>query len=569
MTTAATSTQNAVCTVGQYLGQRLTDLGLKHWFGVPGDFNLLLMDQLLATKGLEMVCCCNELNAGYAADGYARAQGMAVVTVTYTVGGLSIVNATAGSYSDFLPVLVVSGGPNTNDAPEGRLIHHSLGLPDFFQQRRIFAQVTAGTFIVDRLESAASTIDAALETMLRERRPVYLEIACNLAAASLPAPGPRTFSREARKSDPDALKAAVEAAREALEGAVKPVLLFGNKVRPGQAATAVLKLAEKAGLPLAMLPDAKGRLPENHPQMMGVYWGSVSAPGVAAVVEAADLRLVVGDTQTDYMTVGWSAEQPEKKCIIVDLDRVRLPHAEFTGVGMAAFLEALAEKAPSKPASLEAFKRFPRAGEQLAPDADDAALSTAGMVADLQAVLTPETAVLAETGDSWFNGQKLHLPAGAEYEWQMQYGSIGWSVPATLGYALGTQKRTITMVGDGSFQLTAQEVSTMIRRGADPILVLINNGGYTIEVEIHDGPYNVIKNWNYAQLIEVFNAADGRGLGLKARTGGEFRAALQKALAHRDGPTLIEVAIGRDDCSQQLLEWGAKVASANGRPPRC
>lgn len=565
--TTATPVQQAVCTVGQYLGQRLTALGLKHWFGVPGDFNLLLMDQFLTTPEFEMVCCCNELNAGYAADGYARAQGLSMVTVTYTVGALSMVNAAAGAYSDFLPVLVVSGGPNTNDAPEGHVIHHSLGKPDFFQQRRIFAEVTAGTFVVDRLATAASVIDAALEMLVRERRPVYLEIACNLAAATIPVPGPRAFQHTPHV-DTESLKAAVRAARELIEKAVKPVILVGGQVRRGQAVEAVLKLAEATGCPIARLPDAKGRLPEDHPQVMGLYWGSVSAPGVAPVVEASDLRIVVGDAQTDYMTVGWTAQQPEKKTIFVELDRVRLPHAEFTGVAMAAFLSALAADAPSKPASLEAFKRFPTSGEQLKPDGDEAALTTAGMVADIQAILTPETAVLAETGDSWFNGQKLHLPAGAEYEWQMLYGSIGWSVPATLGYAIGSQRRTVTMVGDGSFQLTAQEVSTMIRNKIDPILILINNGGYTIEVEIHDGPYNVIKNWNYAGLIDVFNADDGHGLGLKARTGGEFRDALQKALAHRDGPTLIEVAIGRDDCSQQLLEWGAKVAQANGRPPK-
>lgn len=189
------------------------------------------------------------------------------------------------------------------------------------------------------------------------------------------------------------------------------------------------------------------------------------------------------------------------------------------------------------------------------------------MVADLQAILTPEMALVVETGDSWFNGQKLKLPTGAEYEWQMQYGSIGWATPAAMGYALASPKRTLLLTGDGSFQLTAQEVSTMIRNNLDLIVVLINNRGYTIEVEIHDGPYNNIKNWDYAGLIKAFNAEDGQGLGLKASTGGEFRAALQQGLAHRAGPTLIEVSIARDDCSQQLLDWGAKVARANGRKP--
>ena len=148
----------------------------------------------------------------------------------------------------------------------------------------------------------------------------------------------------------------------------------------------------------------------------------------------------------------------------------------------------------------------------------------------------------------------------------MQYGSIGWSVGATLGYALGNpDRRVYSLIGDGSFQLTAQACSTMIRSGANPIIFLINNGGYTIEAEIHDGPYNTIKNWDYAGLIDVFNAGDGNGWSCKVATKDELEAALEKALAH-DGMCLIEVKIDRDDCSRTLLKWGAQVAKNNGRP---
>ena len=175
---------------------------------------------------------------------------------------------------------------------------------------------------------------------------------------------------------------------------------------------------------------------------------------------------------------------------------------------------------------------------------------------------------MVETGDSWFNGLKTRLPPGCRFEIQFQAGSIGWSCPATLGYELGcsTPTRVIAMIGDGSFQLTAQEVSTMVRYGTKPIIVLINNRGYTIEAEIHDGPYNRIKNWNYAGLMNVFNADDGHGLGMRTATVGEFDQAMDRALAH-DGPCLIEVAIDPHDCSRELREWGGRVAVANGRRP--
>jgi TPP-dependent 2-oxoacid decarboxylase len=187
----------------------------------------------------------------------------------------------------------------------------------------------------------------------------------------------------------------------------------------------------------------------------------------------------------------------------------------------------------------------------------------------VQSVLAEQTALLVETGDSWFNGLKTRLPAGCKFEIQFQAGSIGWCCPATLGYELGcpTPTRVISVIGDGSFQLTAQEVSTMVRYGTRPIIVLVNNRGYTIEAEIHDGPYNRIKNWDYAGLMNVFNADDGKGLGLHAATVGEFDAAMDRALAH-DGPCLIEVPIDPHDCSEELREWGSRVAVANGRAPR-
>jgi pyruvate decarboxylase len=163
----------------------------------------------------------------------------------------------------------------------------------------------------------------------------------------------------------------------------------------------------------------------------------------------------------------------------------------------------------------------------------------------------------------------LNLPSGTRFEIEMQWGSIGWATPATFGYAVGAPgRRAILLTGDGSFQLTAQEVAQMVRRKLPVIIFLINNQGYTIEVEIHDGPYNNIKNWDYAGLIKAFNAEDGKGRGLRANNGEELKKAIETAVANHDGPTLIECVIDRDDCSEDLISWGRQVAIANARPPR-
>jgi TPP-dependent 2-oxoacid decarboxylase len=248
-------------------------------------------------------------------------------------------------------------------------------------------------------------------------------------------------------------------------------------------------------------------------------------------------------------------------------DCVVLPDQTYSNVAMREFLTELAGGLHHNGKSLVAFKRIEEKNPQVAVGAPETPLTTRQLFARIQHLLIPECALIAETGDSWFNAMRLAMPSGSRFEIQMQYGSIGWSVGAALGYCLGSPARkVIACIGDGSFQLTAQEISTIIRYGAKPIIFLINNGGYTIEVEIHDGPYNTINNWKYAQLVEVFNGGGGNGWGCRVTTEGELDAAIAQALVH-DGPSLIEVQIDRDDCSKNLLEWGGHVAKNNGRRP--
>ncbi len=555
-------------TLGGYLATRLAQAGLRDFFGVPGDYTLVLLDELIKNPDLRMISCCNELNAGYAADGYARVQGFGMVTVTYMVGGLSVINAVAGSYSDDLPVLVVSGGPNSNDEAAHHLLHHTIGEKELYQSSECFKPVVRKAIVIRHFDDATAKIDEALTTCLRDRKPVYLEIACNLAAAKVPAPGPLVFPPAAGKSDSSSLTAAVDAAVAHLGHSVKPVLLAGVKLACTGAREPFAKLADALGCAVAVMPNAKGLFPESHPGFTGTYWGEVSSPDCAEIIESSDCQIFAGPIFNDYTTTGWTALINHAKSITADPDTVTVAGVPFFNVRLADFLEALAARAPKKDASLVAFKRLHEKPTAVIPASEDSPLSLRELRAHVQALVGADTHLVVETGDSWFNGQKLTLPDGAGYHFQMQYGSIGWSTGATLGVSLaaGAHKRVIAMIGDGSFQLTAQEVSTMIRYQANPIIFLLNNRGYTIEVEIHDGPYNNIKNWDYAGLVGVFNAGEGNGLGLRATTSAELASAIDKAKKH-DGLVLIECALDRDDCTKELLEWGSRVAKANSRPP--
>jgi len=318
------------------------------------------------------------------------------------------------------------------------------------------------------------------------------------------------------------------------------------------------------------MPSAKGFVPETHPHFIGTYWGAVSTAFCAEIVESADAYLFAGPIFNDYSSVGYSFLLKKDKAIIVQPERVIVGNGPAFGcVMMKEYLSALAKRVQKNTTAYENYKRiFVPEGHPLKGGANEP-LRVNVLFKHIQDMLTGDNAVLAETGDSWFNCQKLKLPEGCGYEFQMQYGSIGWSVGALLGYAQGaSDKRVIACIGDGSFQVTAQDVSTMLRCEQNSIIFLINNGGYTIEVEIHDGPYNVIKNWNYTALVEAIHNGEGKCWTAKVKCEEELTAAIETALGEKkDSLCFIEVIAHKDDTSKELLEWGSRVSAANSRPP--
>lgn len=560
-------------TIGNYLGTRFEQIGIRHFFMVPGDYNLVLLDQLLQNENILQIGSCNELNAAYSAEGYARANGCGAVVTTFNVGAFSALNGVAGAYAENLPVIFVSGSYNTNDEAANHLIHHTIGTHDFSYQYEIFRQVTCAAVRILNAENAPLLIDQAIVTALRERKPAYIEIACNLAAAPCNKPAPFESVLIEKVTSRRSLNAAVKSAAAILNNARKPLLLAGSHLRSFRAMDAFRELAESLGCAVAVMPDAKGSFPEDHTQYIGVYLGGESSPDCEPIVDWADLILAAGPQFTDYTTAGWTALPAREKSIIAQPGLVRFLDLAYTGIELADFLSALAKRVHANDRTLMEYRQIgggKRATEQTTTKADsDTPLSRAEMVSQIEKDLDGKTTLLVETGDAWFNGMYMRLPKGARFEIEMQWGAIGWSVPASFGYAMGLEedRRIVSIIGDGSFQLTAQEVANMIRYKTNNVIFLVNNRGYVIESEIHEGPYNYFKNWDYAGLVSIFNAEDGNGLGLKATTAGELAIAIEKAREHRGGPVLIECQIAHDDCTPQLLKWGNKVAAANGRPP--
>ncbi|KAK9057801.1 hypothetical protein SSX86_022639 [Deinandra increscens subsp. villosa] len=650
-------------TLGRHLARRLVQIGVSDVFSVPGDFNLTLLDLFIAEPGLNLIGCCNELNAGYAADGYARSRGVGACVVTFDVGGLSVLNAIAGAYSENLPLICIVGGPNSNDYGSNRILHHTIGLPDFSQELRCFQTVTCYQAVVKHLEDAHELIDTAISTALKESKPEmqdqgfmnqyqmnrpyhhlmedfsvdsfssdsytetpsfidqsfqthkHLEEPVNIKqpfnykkagsvhkkfnyvveyiiylpavpAANMKAYPWLFFSRGAYAaiylqflilhftenqfrlpsrptlSNQMGLEAAIEAAAEFLKKAVKSVMVGGPKLRVANACKAFVEMADSSGYAFAVMPSGKGLVPEHHPHFIGTYWGSVSTSFCAEIIESADAYLFAGPIFNDFSSVGYSLSLNKEKAIILQPDRVVIGNGPTFGcVLMKDFLQGLAKRIKKNTTAYDNYYRiYVPEGHPMKNNGKEA-LRTNVLFGHIQNMLSADTAVIAETGDSWFNCQKLKLPKGCGYEFQMQYGSIGWSVGATLGYAqAATSKRVIACIGDGSFQVTAQDLSTMLRCGQKSIIFLINNGGYTIEVEMHDGPYNEIKNWNYTGLVDAIHNGEGKCWTSKVFCEEELVKAIETTSGEKqDCLCFIEVILHRDDTSKELLIWAPKV----------
>ncbi|KAK2631915.1 hypothetical protein EUGRSUZ_L02272 [Eucalyptus grandis] len=385
-------------TLGYHLARRLVEIGVGDVFSVPGDFNLSLLDHLVTEPGLNLIGCCNELNAGYAADGYARSRGVGACVVTFTVGGLSVINAIAGAYSENLPLICIVGGPNSNDYGRNQVLHHTIGLPDFTQELRCFQTVTCHQAVVNNLEDAQEQIDTAIFTALRESKPVYISISCNLT--SIPSP---LLSA-----------AAVEAAAEFLNKAVKPVMVAGPNLRIAKACDTFVELADVSGYAHAVMASAKGLVStEHHAHFIGTYWGTVSTAFCAEIVESADAYLFAGPIFNDVSSVGYSLLIKKEKAIIVQPDRVVIGNGPTFGfVEMNDFLKALAKRLNRNTTAYENYHRiYIPEGRPLKRDPKEP-LRVNVLVQHIQNMLSSKTTVIAETGDMWFNCQKLKLPSG-------------------------------------------------------------------------------------------------------------------------------------------------------------
>lgn len=578
----------------------------------------MLLDHMLTNPTLRMTNCCNELNTGYAADGYARSHPtkVAVVVVTYMVGSLSILNAIAGAYSEGLRVIVICGGPESGSYANPKMVvHHSLGLADKGQSLRMFEQVTCASICLGK-DSGAEDVDRVLQKGLDDSRPVYIEIPVDLSscmnAAYDPAKSAAAPSLRPAPRDTHHINEGAEKIQDAWQSAKSPIVVIGGGARHEVSRESIDELVRILGCVVFYLPDGKSLISETLPQCGGLFWSLLSDAGVESTVKASDLWITIGCRWNDLHTLQALDLSSARLLSIQNDNTIRMPDGyEVTETPMQAVVDQLIHHTTldSNPAShtlLTLLRQNLQAEDenntQTAPatkEDPNSRVSVDSISEKLTTILKTNDTILSDAGQSWFTASQIRLPPGADFQVQLLYASTGWSLPASMGCQSARRpRRVFAVIGDGSLQMVCQELSTMARNRINAVVVVINNCGYQVEVgpsihptyihetklltscqdAIHKGPYNEIGHWDYISLVEAMwnrnrkntHLQNGNSNGsanhdghrlftAKVKTQQDLDNAVQEVDQYPQTLAVLECCVDPNRMSSALQKFGSKL----------
>jgi TPP-dependent 2-oxoacid decarboxylase len=547
----------AIPTIGEYLLDRLYAAGVAHVFGVPGDYVLKFYEQMVKSP-IQHVGTTREDTAAFAADGYARCRGLGALAVTYGVGALNVVNAIAGAHAESSPVVVISGAPGIREQREDPLIHHRFG--PFTFQREIFDRITCASAVLDDPAIAFRQIDRTLAAARHHGRPVYIELPRDVVELpGYPMPDEPTV---APSSDPAALDEAVAETVSLLEQSKAPVLIAGVELHRTNLQDTLVQLVDGLRLPIAATLTGKSVIGERHPAYLGVYEGAMGPEAARARVEAADALLLLGVALNDVDLGVYTAQLDPKHMVRASQGEVMIRHHRYPRVQLRDFVPLLLKKCGPQGRPLPngipgpTAPGFPEGG---------APMKISRLIGRLNDALTPETVVVCDTGDCLFAAVELRVHERTEFLASAFYTTMGFGMPAALGAAVARpDRRPLVLVGDGAFQMTGTEISTLARIGSNAIVIVFNNAGYSTERFILDGPFNDVAAWRFHRIGELVGNVDG----YQAATEEAFEEALRGCLDNRERPSLIEVHLSPSDPSPAMqrlaLNLRAKVGGEDG-----
>ena len=560
-----------------YALDRLADLGIGHVFGVPGDYAFPINDAVEVHERLQWVPSANELNAAYAADGYARRRGAGIVCTTYGVGELSALNGLMGSMAERLPVFHLVGTPSQRIVRQGLICHHTLGDRNYER----FESISASACCVSaRLtpENAVIELERVIDKALEQSRPAYLTFPMDLALMPItgtPIQGSPIGEINQHDSVPEELEAVLDLLESRIAAASNPVVLPTITLKRFGLVNSFEIFLKTSGLAYATTPMDKSLLSEDHPAFLGMYNGKRSTPeSLQSIVEGADLLIDLGGlVQEDLNTGLWSGSLNPNRIISVHADWVQAGHQVFTSVSISDVLVGLTTR--FKKASKHLFccgKDRSVQPASLLPlsEVNEAPTSSMSFYPQLQQFLRPSDLLVSDTGTCLLKLNAIRLPAGVAMESQTLWSSIGWGTPAALGCALAEPERRVVLVtGDGAHQLTVQEIGVMSFTGANPVVIVLNNGLYGVEALISETghAYNDLPPWRYADLPAALGC-EGWWCG-RAGTVSELAQALEEINNHPGG-AYLEVMIPAEESqplAEEIIETIHQTTTPHSMPP--
>ena len=539
--------------LARYLFARLHQNHVHHVHGVPGDYTLKALDHLSAS-GVKWIGNCNELNAGYAADGYARIRGLAALFTTYGVGELSAINAVAGSYAEHVPVVHVIGTPARHLQASGAKVHHSLGDGRSRVFQEMHEKVTVAQANLIDAVTAPESIDRTIAQCLKHSRPVYIELPCDMVSAEVPTSRLEEAIIDANPTANELVEA--KQARKLLNGlygAKQPLCLVDRGDGVGHIKDQMNVLVERARIPTLTMPSGGGMVDHRLETYYGVHSGSVGKIDTMPFVRSSDLVLAFGPQFSDTQTLGWSLVPDPASTITIGKNTI-----DGVEVDTKRVLEKVVEMMDVSRVSRADTSSLGNFRTLEAPPADTDDLidqDTLYLRLNDNGYLQPDDVVLLANATPILGGRDLVLPPRSRMIVSGMWFSIGHMLPAAQGAALAQQNkgRTILFEGDGSFQVSAQEISTIIRERLDVTIFLINNDGYAYERQIHGmhERYNDLGRWRYLEAARFFGADDAREYEVrnyKIKTWGDLdRLLAQKDFQHGRGLNMVEVIVGKFD----------------------
>lgn len=542
--------------VGEYLMDALREVGVKKVFGVPGDFNLAFLDDIVSRDDMDWVGNTNELNASYAADGYARINGISALVTTFGVGELSAVNGIAGAYAERVPVIAITGAPTTVVEEAGKYVHHSLGEGKFDSYRTMFKEITTAQGYIT-IENAQTEIPRLINAALTEKRPVHIHLPIDVAQAEIEVV--ESFKpSEPMKQD---VSSYIEMVEQKLQTAKQPVIIAGHEINSFKLHAELERFVKQSQIPVAQLSLGKGAFNEESPYYMGIYDGSIAEENIKHYVDNSDAILNIGAKLTDSATAGYSYGFDIDDVVMINHHDFKLNDTVSSEFTLPNLMDGILH------IQYKNENHFPENNrpEKGAYKIGQLPLTQETYFKMMQDFVGIDDIILAEQGTSFFGAYDLNLYKDNTFIGQPLWGSIGYTLPATIGTQMADlYRRNILLIGDGSLQLTAQDISTMIREDLKPVIFVINNDGYTVERKIHGEhqPYNDIQMWDYKLLPAVFGGKDKVAVH-DVETSEDLNQVFLNINKEPERMHFIEVKMGVSDAPEKLDAIGKAFSKQN------